>query len=629
MRVRPLVVAVTTLAALATAIPAHAQPTLQPRTCERGLAKGTKCSTLTVPLDRTGATPGTIALPVRVLRAKGSGPRRGPLMMLAGGPGQAGIADADYNELFAELAPGYDLVSFDQRGTGASALRCPALQDQVTEPGTDPVDGAADLITRQFGACAVQLGDARNFYTSAASAADIDDLRAALGVEQITLGGTSYGTWVTQVYARMFPTRVQRLVFDSVVGPEGVTGIALSEYAGARRVVRDQCDGSACRGITRDPVGDTTKLAKKLDATAMRGRLVLPNGRVRRTAIGGPKEPGTVSSVLYAGDLDPYVRAAFPAAVASALRGDAALLMRIAAAAGGDDDGDDPKEYSIGLYAATTCAESVLPWPATAPADQRRAALDAAIAAIPADRLAPWNPTTVRASAALAGCLEWPGAAFAAAPTGPLPDVPALVLNGLDDVRTPVEDAEAVARLLPRSTVVRIPNQGHSTFRQECSRDAFARFLAGRTVSTRACRGKRTPDSVANVAVPPRSLSAVGPRGDSARANAQRSAQAVRLSIRDAGLAVSLYDESPRAPGLRAGTAAVRETDDRAVLDLRNYGYVPGLRLTGQVVLGERWSGTLRVSGARSTARGTLTIRDGVARGRLGGVRVSLRLQGS
>ncbi len=625
MRALPLVVAVTTVAILATAVPAHAQPTLKSSTCERGVAKGSVCSTLTVPLDRSGTTPGTVTLPVRVLRAKGSGPRRGPLIMLSGGPGQAGIADADYNELFASLAPGYDLVSFDQRGTGRSALRCKQLQGDSSAP--ESTDGSAAEITRQFSACATELGDARAFYTSDASAADIDDLRAALGAEQVTLGGTSYGTWVTQVYARTYPTRVRRIFLDSVVGPTGVAGIALSEYAGARRIVRDQCRGSACRGITRAPLADTTKLAAQIDAKPIRARVVLPNGRVQTTNVGGANQPGLVMGAFYAGDLSPQIRAAFPAAVSAALAGDTALLTRIVSAAGADDSTTSLKDYSAGLYAATTCAESVLPWNGVDAPAQRHASLDQAIRGLPAGSVAPWTVTTVLAGPAIAGCLEWPNAAFATTPPGALPDVPALVLNGLDDVRTPVEDAEAVARLLPRSTVVRIPNQGHSTFTQECARDAFSRFLAGRSVSTNACRGRNTPPATSLVPVPPRSLTAVGPRGGSAQAKAQRSLRAVRLSIRDAALAVSLFEEAPRAPGLRAGTAAVRESGGRIVLDMRNYGYVPGLRVTGQLALGARWTGTLRVTGASSTARGTLTVTDGIARGRLGGVNVSLRLQ--
>ena len=116
MRAIPLVVAATTAVVLATALPAHAQhdrtPTLTTKACKkRGVPQGATCATITVPLDRSGTVPGTIDLPVQVLRATGPGPRRGPLVMLAGGPGQAGIPDADTAALFAQLARGYDLVS--------------------------------------------------------------------------------------------------------------------------------------------------------------------------------------------------------------------------------------------------------------------------------------------------------------------------------------------------------------------------------------------------------------------------------------------------------------------------------------------------------------------------------------
>ncbi len=630
MRAIPLVAALTTMAALAAATPAQAQqpaaPKLTPKACKKsGVARGTTCATLTVPLDRSGVVPGTIDLPVQVLRATGSGPRRGPLMMLAGGPGQAGLPDRDTAALFGELARGYDLVSFDQRGTGGSALRCAALDAKAT--GDAAVSGgAAAQISRQFALCASQLGDPGRFYRSIDSAADIDDLRAALGAEQITIGGTSYGTWVSQVYARAYPQRVRRLYLDSVVGPTGVAGIARSEYAGARRVIRDLCAGNACRGITRSPLGDVQRLAAQLDARAIRGRAVAANGRVRSRALGGPNEPGVALGVLYAGDLNPIARAAFPAAVRSALDGDPALLLRLAAIAESEDE-SDPKEISGALYAATTCAESVLPWAGTDAPEQRGVALDAALAAVPARELLPWTTATVRAMPALAGCLEWPGSPFAGVPDGPLPNVPTLILNGLDDVRTPVEDAAAVAALVPRATLVRVPNQGHSVFVQECARTALAQFLGGRTVSRNACSGRRAPGASNLVPVPPRSLAAVGPRGSGPRVKAQRSIRAAGLVIRDAALAISLADDGPRAPGLRSGYVTLRVTDDGVVFGLRNYGYVPGVRISGRMTVGETWHGQLTVSGP-DAARGTLTIRDGVARGSLGGVRVALPLQG-
>src|SRR5436305_12329324 len=90
---------------------------------------GLECTTVTVPLDRSGATPGTVSLHVEELPAPGK--PRGVLFFVAGGPGQAsagtfqlGANAIDWRDQF----PGYTLVAFANRGTGQSGvLRCPAL----------------------------------------------------------------------------------------------------------------------------------------------------------------------------------------------------------------------------------------------------------------------------------------------------------------------------------------------------------------------------------------------------------------------------------------------------------------------------------------------------------------------
>ena len=49
----------------------------------------------------------------------------------------------------------------------------------------------------------------------------MDSIRAALGQQQISYYGVSYGTYLGQVYATMFPQRIRRMVLDSVVDPAG------------------------------------------------------------------------------------------------------------------------------------------------------------------------------------------------------------------------------------------------------------------------------------------------------------------------------------------------------------------------------------------------------------------------
>jgi pimeloyl-ACP methyl ester carboxylesterase len=104
---------------------------------------------------------------------------------------------------------------FDQRGTGAGALECPALQRAA---------GASDLTVvpeATVADCARSIGGARRYYVTAETVADIDALRSALGAVRLTLDGVSYGTYVAERYALQYPTRVARIVLDSVVPPDG------------------------------------------------------------------------------------------------------------------------------------------------------------------------------------------------------------------------------------------------------------------------------------------------------------------------------------------------------------------------------------------------------------------------
>ena len=66
---------------------------------------------------------------------------------------------------------------------------------------------------------------------------------------------------------------------------------------------------------------------------------------------------------MVSGDLDEILRASFPGAVSSALRGDVAPMLRLKRHAVISEGGGSPREFSSGLYAATTCEEIPFPWP--------------------------------------------------------------------------------------------------------------------------------------------------------------------------------------------------------------------------------------------------------------------------
>jgi pimeloyl-ACP methyl ester carboxylesterase len=568
------------------------------------------CGTLPVPLDRTGASPGTVPLHFAVQR-------RGPkqvLIALSGGPGQSSVASA--SSFAISLQPAlrrYRLAVLDQRGTGESGvLNCPNVQQL----------GSLDaFLPAQVGACANTIGPQRAFYTTADTVLDIDALRQALGANRIALMGISYGTHVALQYARAFPQHVDRLILDSIVGPAGPDPFLLDTYRNFPRVLREQCRQGACRFATRDPVEDVRALVRRLNATGpLRGHAFDDQGRPRAVQYSTPDE---LSFLLTAGDLNPFLQASLPAAMSAARLGDTALLMRLRSI--GEGAPTRLSDLSFGLNVTTGCEDVALPYPLAAPPAARQALAQQALAAIPPSQYDPFDAQTVLRTSYVDDCFDWPADTVRPPFTGPLPDVPALLLGGRLDTRTPVENAFATQRQLPHSSVVTLRGSGHDTLDSDvtgCIDRALRRFIA-RVAVGHPCAGM--DNGVVPAPLPPRGLrdfrSAPGVGGERGRAlfAVLDTATDVRLTaLQDlfAGLAV-------RGGGLRGGSFS-GPAGIEGRLRLHRYAYVPGLRVTGTLTTSQgRVSGTLRVSGR---ANGKLTLdRGGGAKGELGGRAVSFR----
>ena len=176
--------------------------------------------------------------------------------------------------------------------------------------------------------CANRIGPRRAFYTTADTVLDIDALRQALGADKIALMGISYGTHVALQYARAFPEHVDRLILDSIVGPDGPDAFLLDTYRNLPRVLAEQCAHGACRNATKDPVADVGALVRRINASGpLRGDYY--DAQRHAGAPRGTPRPTSCSFLLIAGDLNPFLQAALPAAISAARRGDTAPLMRL------------------------------------------------------------------------------------------------------------------------------------------------------------------------------------------------------------------------------------------------------------------------------------------------------------
>jgi len=190
------------------------------------------CTTLSVPADyaKPGGRHITLALDMIPATAPKS-QQQGILLVNPGGPGGSGLS------LAAEVAQGispavaaqYDIVGFDPRGVGSSvpALSCDPGFFAGPRPNYIPANAAAEQVlvnrAKAYAAdCGQKYGWLLPLMTTQNVARDIDAIRAAFGVSKINYYAFSYGTYIGQVYATLFPDRVRRMVLDSVVDPTGV-----------------------------------------------------------------------------------------------------------------------------------------------------------------------------------------------------------------------------------------------------------------------------------------------------------------------------------------------------------------------------------------------------------------------
>lgn len=548
-----------------------------------------ECATVTVPLDRFNGVPGQLALHVRRSQAK---PSRGVVLFLAGGPGQASAQILPYLvEQVRKLFPGYTIVASDQRGSGdSSPLHCAALEDAVLDDWSE-VDEAA-------GQCAEELGPTRAAFTTREAAEDLEAVRVALGVERVALYGTSYGTKLALAYALFHPDHVERLLLDSVLPVSAPDPFSRNTMRAIPTVLSALCRGALCQHATPNAADDFVTLANRL--------------------AGQPTEELDAEDLLdlmLASDISSALRAALPAAVRAGVLGDMTPLRRLWRVARGEGSSLAwGEEFSIPLFAATTCEDATFPWPRGAPADGNEDTWRSAAARIDASEYGPLGSWALTAHSFTRVCLRWPQSPVApVTPAGPLPDVPVLAVAGELDLRTPAADARTTAAAFPRGSAVVVPNAGHSVLTSEaaaCGVAAVRSWLAGATPS--ACPSAR-PRIAAGWRAP-RSAADLQPRG--APGKRGRTLTAVVATLQDA-LVTSELGGGGTFAGLRGGAL---ETRGAGVM-LRRYSFVPGIWVTGTLSFAgsreHRLDGTLTVGGG-AAARGTLRVAARLS-GRLGG----------
>jgi len=564
---------------------------------------GLLCATLTVPLDYTGAVAGQLPLYVEELPATGT--PRGVMVLLAGGPGQASAETFDLahqGAYWQSFFPGYTLVAYDDRGTGKSgALAC---DPNATIP-----------------ACASAISNPA-FYTTRDHAEDLESVRLALGVDKLAVYGVSYGTKHAVAYALAYPDHVERLLLDSELLPQR-DFFGLASLQAIPTSVDRICAGGVCPTLPSGLGATLVQYADTVQTTPVNLDVQPTPAGVVAERINGDR----LVELAYESDLSSGVSSELPAAIDAAEHGWTQPLGRLLAL---DDIVEQATSDDVnnGLFYATTCGDGPFPWAPTDPTQTRLTDFENAVLGLPAGSTGLLGSWAILDSAAV-GCIFWPspsgGAALGA---GPLPNVPALVLSGDRDIRTPTSSAVAIASMFPQGHVLLVPGSGHSVLgRSACAASAVRSWLTGATPPSTCPR--------IAVGVPPlarwRHSVAATPPAPHVAGLPGRTLAALVDTLHDAEDAWLLGRQSTTTiRGLVGGTMT---PDSVKTLHLKGYSSVGGLAVTGTIVLkldtnGQpivpltAASGTITVTGS-GASHGVLEAAGNLLTGTLGGRKIS------
>ncbi|MGY4922286.1 alpha/beta hydrolase [Streptomyces sp. 900105755] len=449
---------------------------------------GAQCADVTVPLDDAAPDGRTITVAVSRIRATDTAHRVGALLLNSGGPGGQTVGDPPWvRKAMKDTGKRYDVVGVDPRFVGRStAMDCHwPTGSGIRGPGHDRAgfDRSTAFAGELARDCRKHEGDVLPYATTRNTARDMDVIRAALGERRISYLGYSYGTYLGEVYATMFPDRTDRVVLDGVADPDryGPRLLRGSETAN-RHALRDWAAWAAARdttyglGRSRDAV---LTVVDRIQAAAGRAPLRVGGYRV---------DDGVAPMVVFSG-LSQDDDAAY---------GDLAAAVRdLRDAADGRTVDPSPwladtlgftltgSESAYGsVQMAILCGDVAAPRdPETYWRDVRRARAQDPLFGPVTNNIGPcafWDPPRER-------------------PTTIRDDLPALLVNATGDPRTVYAGARAVHRGWPSSRLVTLRGADqHAVFGvygSDCADAAVNAYLAtGRLPATDvSCAARPVP----------------------------------------------------------------------------------------------------------------------------------------
>jgi pimeloyl-ACP methyl ester carboxylesterase len=373
---------------------------------------------------------------------------REPLFFLQGGPGDAAIDMTVrlFSSVFSAFLDQRDLIVIDQRGAGHSepSLDCPE-RDLAT---------CRARLARQ----GINLGS----YTTTENAADINDVRLALGYQRVDLFGCSYGTLLAQAVMRDYPAAVRSAILDSPAPLQQLVNLELiRHFEPALQVLFDACQSDAACNKDYPNLSETFyNLAERLNASPVQIRVHRgANAPARKITLTGSHFGFLIWQSLYYSEAIPHL----PRIICDSAGGNHERLARLI------ERLHIPDERSEGMQQSVECTEM-------APFMKPHQFHEAARRISPALRQDALN----RFGDVFDRCRIWSVPPANARVKEPLrSSTPVLLLSGAFDPATPPASARWTAERLTRHYLFIFPDSGHAVLRTStCARAVISAFLA-------------------------------------------------------------------------------------------------------------------------------------------------------
>lgn len=435
---------------------------------------GLKCARLAVPLDYERQRGPSIEL--TIVRRPADNPIGAlPLVLNPGGPGGSSIAFLREAVLLLpnDVLQKFDLIGVDPRGVGQSTpVDCadnldPLFDIDLTAKDLNARSTQLDVIERIIKQCKVRSGALLRHLDTQTAARDLDRVRAALQVNQISYLGFSYGTYLGAVYADRFPERLRAAVLDGAVDPKyAVSTVTFDTGTG----FNDLLNGALldCGANPRCPFHGTGDTGGRYDALMTKLQTAPLSVGPRRLGR-GLAELGVVTA-LYSGS-DGW--GDLMDALAKANAGDGAPLLALSDSyTGRRRDGSYSNETEA--HYAIACTEV-----------RSRPSHDDARAKVRAISTSPKRFETVNVMLSIP-CAFWPAPPNRnrAGTLRAKGAAPILVVGTEGDPVTPIEDAEALTKALDSGHLLRWQGDGHTAFGRgvDCIDNAVSAYLVNLTV---------------------------------------------------------------------------------------------------------------------------------------------------